>query len=363
MRLEARTAVSRTALVLAPVGAIVVTLLICAALVACAGAPVGKAYLLLLDGGFGSRFAWSETLTRATPLILTGLAVAVAFRTRLFNIGAEGQLYLGALAAVAVGGQVDGGAAPWAASLPNGVLFGLMVAAGMLAGALLLLLPALLKMRLGVDEVVTTLLLNFIVLLAVSTMLDGPMKDPLAMGWPQSVALVPELELTRLMERSRAHSGLLIAVALAVAIWLVNRFTVFGLQMRAVGANRRAAAFAGMPVARVTLLAAALSGALAGLAGVVEVAGRTGYLTLDMSPGYGYTGVVIAMLAGLHPIGVVASAVFVAGILVGADGMSRAVGVPNTIADVIVAVALLSMLVATMLTRYRVRFDRIGKAA
>lgn len=363
MRLEARTAVSRTALVMAPVGAIVVTLLICALLVSLAGAPVGKAYLLLLEGGFGSRFAWSETLTRATPLILTGLAVAVAFRTRLFNIGAEGQLYLGALAAVAVGGQVDGAAAPWAASLPNGMLFGLMVAAGMLAGALLLLLPALLKLRLGVDEVVTTLLLNFIVLLGVSLMLDGPMKDPLAMGWPQSVALVPELELGRLMERSRVHSGLLAAVGLALLVWAINRFTVFGLQMRAVGANARAAAFAGMSVTRVTLVAAALSGALAGLAGVVEVAGRTGYLTLDMSPGYGYTGVVIAMLAGLHPVGVVASAIFVAGILVGADGMSRAVGVPNTIADVIVAVALLSMLVATMLARYRLRFDRIGKVA
>lgn len=363
MRLEARTSVSRTALVMAPVGAIAVTLLVCALLVAAAGAPVGKAYLLLLEGGFGSRFAWSETLTRATPLILTGLAVAVAFRTRLFNIGAEGQLYLGALAAVAVGGQVDGAAAPWAASLPDGVLFGLMVAAGMLAGALLLLLPAVLKLRLGVDEVVTTLLLNFIVLLGVSLMLDGPMKDPLAMGWPQSVALVPELELSRLMERSRVHSGLIAAVGLALLVWGVNRFTVFGLQMRAVGANARAAAFAGMSVTRVTLLAAALSGALAGLAGVLEVAGRTGYLTLDMSPGYGYTGVVIAMLAGLHPVGVVASAIFVAGILVGADGMSRAVGVPNTIADVIVAVALLSMLVATMLTRYRIRFDRLGKVA
>ncbi|SDP48834.1 nucleoside ABC transporter membrane protein [Ralstonia sp. 25mfcol4.1] len=363
MRLEARTAVSRTALVMAPIGAIMVTLLICALLVSLAGAPVGKAYLLLLEGGFGSRFAWSETLTRATPLILTGLAVAVAFRTRLFNIGAEGQLYLGALAAVAIGGQVDGAAAPWVGALPNGVLFGLMVAAGMLAGALLLLLPALLKLRLGVDEVVTTLLLNFIVLLGVSLMLDGPMKDPLAMGWPQSVALLPELELGRLMERSRVHSGLLAAVGLALLVWAVNRFTVFGLQMRAVGANARAAAFAGMSVTRVTLLAAALSGALAGLAGVVEVAGRTGYLTLDMSPGYGYTGVVIAMLAGLHPVGVVASATFVAGILVGADGMSRAVGVPNTIADVIVAVALLSMLVATMLARYRVRFDRIGKVA
>ncbi|QYY28908.1 ABC transporter permease [Cupriavidus pinatubonensis] len=363
MRLEARPTVSRVALVAAPVGAVAATLLICALLVTWAGAPVGRAYLSLLQGGFGSRFAWSETLTRATPLMLTGLAVAVAFRARLFNIGAEGQLYLGALAAVAVGGQVDGGAAPWAAQLPAGLLFVLMVAAGMLAGALLLLGPAWLKLRLGVDEVVTTLLLNFIVLLLVSWMLDGPMKDPLAMGWPQSVALQPEMELSRLMERSRVHSGLLAACALAVAVWAMNRYTVFGLQMRAVGANARAAAFAGMPVGRVTLLAALLSGALAGLAGVVEVAGRTSYLTLDMSPGYGYAGVVIAMLAGLNPLGVVAASVFVAGVLVGADGMSRAVGVPNAIADVIVAVALLTMLVATMLTRYRIRLDRVRGVA
>lgn len=363
MRLEARATVSRIALVAAPVGAVAATLLICALLVAWAGAPVGQAYLKLLEGGFGSRFAWSETLTRATPLMLTGLAVAVAFRARLFNIGAEGQLYLGALAAVAIGGQVDGGPAPWAAQLPAGVLFALMVAAGMLAGALLLLGPAWLKQRLGVDEVVTTLLLNFIVLLLVSMMLDGPMKDPLAMGWPQSVTLLPELELSRLMERSRVHSGLLGACALALAVWAMNRYTVFGLQMRAVGANARAAAFAGMPVGRVTLLAALLSGALAGLAGMVEVAGRTSYLTLDMSPGYGYAGVVIAMLAGLNPLGVVAASVFVAGVLVGADGMSRAVGVPNAIADVIVAVALLAMLVATMLTRYRIRLDRVRGVA
>ena len=363
MRLEARATVSRVALVAAPVGAVAATLVICALLVTWAGAPVGRAYLTLLEGGFGSRFAWSETLTRATPLMLTGLAVAVAFRARLFNIGAEGQLYLGALAAVAIGGQVDGGPAPWAAQLPAGVLFALMVAAGMLAGALLLLGPAWLKLRLGVDEVVTTLLLNFIVLLLVSMMLDGPMKDPLAMGWPQSVTLLPELELSRLMERSRVHSGLLGACALALAVWAMNHYTVFGLQMRAVGANARAAAFAGMPVGRVTLLAALLSGALAGLAGVVEVAGRTSYLTLDMSPGYGYAGVVIAMLAGLNPLGVVAASVFVAGVLVGADGMSRAVGVPNAIADVIVAVALLAMLVATMLTRYRIRLDRVRGVA
>ena len=334
----------------APFIAVAVTLVITSALVAWAGAPVGRAYALLLEGGFGSRFAWSETLTRAVPLILTGLAAAVAFRARLFNIGAEGQLYAGALAAVAVGGLHGGSGfelAPW-------LLFALMMLAAAAAGALLLLGPALLKVRLGVDEVVTTLLLNFIVLLFVSLMLDGPMKDPLAMGWPQSVALNDALLLDKLLPRTRLHTGLLWAVALAALLWALLRFTVTGLQIRAVGANARAAAFAGMPVGWVTVKVALLSGGVAGLAGAIEVAGRAGYVTLDMSPGYGYTGIVIAMLATLHPLGVVAASVFVAGVLVGADSMSRAVAVPTYIADVIVAVSLLCMLVAGMAAQYRV---------
>jgi ABC-type uncharacterized transport system permease subunit len=351
MRLERRPATSPAMLVAAPLGAIVFTLLVTSVLVAWAGAPVGRAYALLLEGGFGSRFALTETLTRATPLILTGLAAAVAFRARLFNIGGEGQLYAGALAAVAVGGLHGGSGfelSPW-------LLVPLMMVAAALAGALLLLGPALLKSRLGVDEVVTTLLLNFIVLLLVSAMLDGPMKDPSAMGWPQSVALQDTLQLDKLIERSRVHTGLLIALACALALWVLLKFTTTGFEIRAVGANPRAAAFAGMPVAWVTVKVALLSGALAGLAGAIEVAGRTAYVTLDMSPGYGYTGIVIAMLAMLNPLGVVAAAIFVAGMLVGADSMSRAVAVPTYIADVIVAVSLIAMLVATMLTQYRVR--------
>ena len=233
-----------------------------------------------------------------------------------------------------------------------------MMLAAAAAGALLLLGPALLKSRLGVDEVVTTLLLNFIVLLFVSMLLDGPMKDPSAMGWPQSVALPDGLQLGKLLERTRVHSGLLWAVVLSLALWAMLKFTTLGFEIRAVGANARAAAFAGMPVASVTLKVALLSGALAGLAGAIEVAGRTGYVTLDMSPGYGYSGIVIAMLAALNPLGVLAAAVFVAGILVGADSMSRAVNVPTYIADVIVAVSLLSMLVATLLAQYRVVWRR-----
>ena len=351
MRLEKRTQTSRTALLLAPVGAITFTLLVSALLVLWAGAPVGRTYAALLQGGFGSVFAWTETLTRATPLILTGLAATVAFKARLFNIGAEGQLYAGALAAVAVGGMHGGSGlavAPW-------LLFPLMMAAAALAGALVLLGPALMKSRLGVDEVVTTLLLNFVVLLGVSALLDGPMKDPLAMGWPQSVALQGELELGKLIPQTRLHTGLLWAVAAAGLLAALLRYTVPGFDIRALGANPRAAGFAGVPVTRTVVLVALLSGALAGLAGAIEVAGRTSYVTLDMSPGYGYSGIVIAMLAGLQPLGVLVAGVFVAGILVGADSMSRAIGVPNTIADVIVATSLISVLVATLLTQYRVR--------
>lgn len=352
MRLEKRTEVSPAALVIAPVAAVAFTLLVSSLLVLWAGAPVSSTWAALLRGGFGSVFALTETLTRATPLILTGLAVTVAFKARLFNIGAEGQLYAGALAAVAVGGLHGGSGF----ALPAPLLFVLMLAAAAIAGALLLLGPALLKAKLGVDEVVTTLLLNFIVLLGVSALLDGPMKDPTAMGWPQSVALLPDLELTKLVTGTRVHTGLLAAGGLAVALWGFFKFTLPGFEIRAIGANARAAGFAGVPVTGTVVLVALLSGALAGLAGAVEVAGRTGYVTLDMSPGYGYTGIVIAMLAGLRPLAVVAAGVFVAGVLVGADSMSRAINVPTYIADVIVAASLLSVLVATMLTQYRVRW-------
>lgn len=351
MRIERRTQAAPLLAITAPLVAVAITLAFSSLLVALAGAPVGEAYAHLLNSAFGSRFAWSETLTRATPLILTGLAAAIAFRARLYNIGAEGQLYAGAMVAVAIGGA-HGGADP---VLPMAVMFVLMLLGAALAGALLLLGPALLKSRLGVDEVVTTLLLNFIVLLFVSMMLDGPMKDPLAMGWPQSVALHGELELSRLIPRTRLHTGLLIAIGLAIMAWLILRFTRWGFEIRAVGMNRQAAGFAGMPVNRVMILVALASGAFAGLAGAIEVAGRTNYVTLDMSPGYGYAGIVIAMLAALNPIAVVLAAVFVAGMQVGADGMSRAVGVPTFIADVIVAAALLAMLVAAMFSQYRIR--------
>ncbi|SJZ93542.1 nucleoside ABC transporter membrane protein [Enhydrobacter aerosaccus] len=347
MRLEPRADSPLSLQLIAPLGAIAAALALCAVLVAWTGAPVLRAYGLLIEGALGSRFALTETLTRATPLILTGLAAAVAFRAKLWNIGAEGQLYMGALTAVILGGgMID---------LPAGLLVPLVMLAAMAVGGATLLGPAVLKVRFGVDEVVTTLLLNFVVLLLVSMLLEGPLKDPMGMGWPQSAPVISAAELPKLIARTRLHAGLAIAVGLAILLWLIDTRTIWGYENRAVGANPRAAAFAGMPVTWIMLRTALLSGGLAGLAGAAEVCGLKGYLTLDLSPGFGYSGIVVAMLAQLHPLGVVGAAVFIAAIFVGADAMSRAMPIPNYIADVMVSTSLLCMLVAGLLVRYRLR--------
>jgi simple sugar transport system permease protein len=222
-------------------------------------------------------------------------------------------------------------------------------------GAALLIGPALMRLRFGVDEVVTTLLLNFVVLLFVGLMVEGPLRDPMSFGWPKSVPVEARLRLPDLVPRSRLHVGLLAALAAAGLVWLVQARTVFGAEARAVGLNARAAAFAGVPIAPTVLLTAALSGALAGLAGAIEVLGPAGQVTTTLSPGFGYAGIVVAMLAGLHPLGVAAAAVFVATVFVGADAMSRATGVPSYIADVMMAVSLIAMLTALLFASWRLR--------
>jgi ABC-type uncharacterized transport system permease subunit len=348
MRLERRTHVPMSLALAAPVGAVVVALVLSGILIAIAGANPIEAYGRMVIGAFGSRLSITETLTRTTPLILTGLAAAVAFRAKLWNIGGEGQFYLGALTVAAVGHQLVAG-------LPSAIAIPVLLAAGAAAGALLLLGPLALRLRFGVDEVVTTLLLNFIVLLFVSMMIEGPLKDPMAFGWPQSVPVSADVMLPKLVPKSRLTIGLLIAIGAALVIWAIQARTVFGFKARAAGLNPRAAAFAGVSLPRTLIAVACLSGALAGLAGAIEVIGLKGYVTTDMSPGYGYSGIVVAMLAALHPIGVVAAALFVGIVFVGADGMSRALGVPSFIADVIVAISLLTMLVALLFTTYRVR--------
>jgi simple sugar transport system permease protein len=348
IRFEPRANTSLLLLVGVPVAAGAAALLLALALLSVTGAPLLRAAILLLQGAAGSGFALTETLTRATPLIFTGLAATVAFRARLWNIGAEGQLYAGALAAVAIGaGRVDA---------PGWLLVPIILAAGALAGALVMLGPALLKARLAVDEVVTTLLLNFIILLFVQMMLEGALKDPMGMGWPQSEPILDHGILPRLAAPMRVHAGLLLALAAALLVAVLQRATVLGFEMRAVGGNANAARFAGIAVPETLVKTGLISGALAGLAGVSEVAGLKGYLTSDLSPGFGYAGIVVAMLAGLNPLAVVPAALFVAGVFVGADTMSRTLGVSNYFADLVVALALLCVLLGSLFTRWQVRF-------
>lgn len=349
MRLEPIKNPSLTRNLLPPAIALSSTFIIASLLAMIAGANPFSVLGLILNGAFGSKFAILETLNRATPLIFTGLAVAVAFRAKFWNIGAEAQLYAGALMTVLLGT----GALPW----PNVAILPVLTLASILAGAVVLLVPALLKTRFGVDEVVTTLLFNFIFLLFISMLLEGPLKDPMGMGWPKSARLIPEARLPRLVEGLRLHWGFALAILSAICIWIIQTRSTLGYEMRAVGLNKEAAAFAGIPVNAVLVKTALLSGGLAALAGFSEVAGLKGSLTLDLSPGFGYTGIIVAMLALLNPLGVIVAALFVAGIFVGADSMSRAADVPTYLADIMLATALLLMVLAIMLTRFRVVRD------
>ena len=336
--------------VLIPVIAGFVSLLLAAVPLSLAGAQILEAYAQMAAGVFGSVFTITETLTRATPLIFTGLAAAIAFRARLWNIGAEGQLYLGALAAVWIGtGMIDG---------PPILMIPLVLLAGAAAGAVGMLGPAILKTRFGADEVVTSLLLNFIILILVQMMLEGPFKDPMGLGWPQSEPILDSASLPALVERMRLHAGFLLAIAVAVVAHAVLAYTVWGFRIRAVGDNASAARHAGIGVNRTLLGVAMVSGACAGLAGVSEVAGLKGYLTSDLSPGFGYAGIVVAMLAGLSPAGVILASLFVASVFVGADSMSRAMGVSSYLADLIVSMSLVCMLVSGFFARFRLRWRR-----
>lgn len=349
MRLEPIKNPSLARSLLPPAIALGTTVVFASLLAMVAGANPFSVFGLILSGAFGSKFAILETLNRATPLVFTGLAAAVAFRAKFWNIGAEAQLYSGALLTVLLGtGLLQW---PSIALLPTIMLFSI------LAGAILLLVPALLKTRFGVDEVVTTLLFNFIFLLFISMLLEGPIKDPMGMGWPKSARVIPEARLPRLVDGLRLHWGFTLAIFSAICIWIIQTRSTLGYEMRAVGLNKKAAAFAGIPVNTILVKTALLSGGLAALAGFSEVAGLKGSLTLDLSPGFGYTGIIVAMLALLHPLGVIVAALFVAGIFVGADSMSRAADVPTYLADIMLATALLLMVLAIMLTRFRLVRD------
>jgi ABC-type uncharacterized transport system permease subunit len=349
-KLEPRAAPAAWLNLALPLVAIATTLVLCSGLIAISGARVLDAYGIMLSGALGSELNVTETLVRAAPMIFTGLAVAVAFRAKFWNIGAEGQLMAGAVAAAVVGAYPMSGPLAWL----------LMALAGAAAGGLVALVPALLRVRLKVDDVVSSLLLNSVVYYAVMALIEGPWKDPFS-GYPISPPIEDSAGLPRLVEGTRLHLGVLAAFIAAGLVWLLITRTTLGFRIRVTGESPEAARYAGIAVGRVIVVTALISGALAGLAGVGEVGGVHFQVMSDLSPGYGYSGIVIAMLARLNPLGMVPAAIFLAIVMTGAQAMSRATGVPVFLADVIQGTALLAMLVALLFTGYRLR--RVGSFA
>jgi simple sugar transport system permease protein len=305
-----------------------------------AGFDPATSLAALWSGAFGSWDAFtSATLVRAVPLVLIGLGIAIAFRGGALNIGAEGQFYAGAIAATWVGLQLG--------STPNVVAVTLLLIAAAVAGLLWVIVPVWLKLRFGVLEVISTLLLNFIAVALVSLMVQGPLQERERI-YPQSESIPEAARLPLLLPGSRLHAGLVIALLAGVILWYVFARTLWGFQLRAVGLGPRAAEVSGrIDSQRMGAAALLLSGAIAGLAGGVEVSGVSYALFQNLSAGYGFTGIAVALLGGLHPAGIVLAGILFGALQAGAGAMQREAGVPALTVHVVEAVIIIIALLAT----------------
>jgi simple sugar transport system permease protein len=309
-----------------------------------AGYDSGAALGALWSGAFGSWYALtSATLVRAVPLILIGLGLALAFRGGAFNIGGEGQFYAGAIAATWIGLGAGG--------LPSPVAVAAVLSGAVLAGALWVAIPVLLRVRYGVLEVISTLLLNFVAEALTSLLVQGPLQESQHI-YPQSDP-IPETARLPLLPGTRLHAGLVLALAGALLLQWVFARTLWGFRLRAVGLGPRAAEIAGRIDSRwMAALALALSGAIAGLAGGVEVAGVSYALFQNLSPGYGFTAIAVALLGRLHPFGVVLAGLLFGALEAGAGAMQREADVPAVAVYVVEAVVIVAVLLAESARRH-----------
>jgi general nucleoside transport system permease protein len=354
LSLEPRVSPPRWLSPAATIGAVLVALLAGGVMITIAGGDPIKSYVHIVSAAFGSIGVLSDTLVKATPLLLTGLACALAFRMRLWNIGAEGQFLLGAWGASAV---VLAPLLP--AGTPAIIVIPAMMLAGAAAGAVWGLIPGILKARLGVNEIITTLMLNYVALFWIQFWVFGPWSEG---GFQQTRPFPPEALLPRLTDFSSAvpafagltvHLGLVFGIVAAGIIWVVLERSRWGYEIRLIGDSPKAARYAGIDIKRNIIVVFAISGALAGLAGMSEVSGVVHKLQDRISPGYGFTAIIIAYLARFDPLKViVASVLFGALILAGREIQPS--GVPAMIQGII----LFSLIVAEVFVRYRVRFER-----
>ncbi len=331
---------------LVPVVAVVVTFLLTAILVLATEKNPFEAFYYFLLAPLSSKSSALEVLVKGTPILLTAASVTFAFSAGYWNIGAEGQLLAGAIAAAGIGLFVK--------PFPPVVALALMIVGGFAAGVVWASIPALLKTKLAVDEIVTTLLMNTVILYLISFLLNGVWRNPTT-GWPQSPEIAASAHFPRLIPTSRLHLGFLVAWVVIGSIWVILTRTPLGLRMRSIGLGQEAARFAGVKVEKTMLTAALVSGGIAGLAGVGEVAGIHFHLIDAISSGYGYTGIIAAMLGGLNPWGVSLASLFIGLVETGAQSVSRALSIPIYLGNVVEAAILLVTLSMLVLQNYRIR--------
>ena len=336
---------------LLPVAAVALALLIGAGMLLALGADPLKAYSAMLQGAAGSVSGITQTLVKATPLLLVGLGITIAFRGGVINIGGEGQLIVGALAATAMALALP----EW----PGVILLPLALAAGVVGGAAWGGVPGVLKARLGVNEILSTIMMNQIAIQLSNYLLRGPMIDPaeIARGTQiaQSAQLPQQVWLIRLVPRTLLNGGAIIAVVMAVLVYIFLWRTTIGYRIRAVGLNAEAARYAGIRVPVYQALALVLGGAFAGLAGAVEVLGVQHRMLEGLSGGYGFSGIVAALFGKLHPLGAIPASILFGGLLVGADKMQRAVQVPSALIGALQGLVVLFVVSSDIWARYRAR--------
>ena len=324
---------------LIPLLAVFVAVVIGGIVIFSAGGNPFEAYAGLIEGSFGSAKAISETGVWATPYILAGLAVALAFRGGLFNIGAEGQLAFGAVAAAWVGYALPGIVKM---SIPPFLHVSLAILAGVLAGAIWAAIPGYIKARWGGHEVINTIMMNYIALNLVSFLLNGPMKDQSPLNVSARTPLIAEgARLPLIISGFRLHWGFILAIVMACVVWFILWKMTLGFQIRTSGLNPDAAKYSGVNVKRIIVLTMALSGGLAGLAGAIEVVGLNYRHELGFSTGYGFDAIAIALLGKTHPAGVVIAAILFGAMRNGATLMQFRTQIPVDVISVIQALILL----------------------
>jgi general nucleoside transport system permease protein len=331
---------NRLRTILGYVAIITILLLLSIFLIIAVGSDVTKAFGSFIRGIFGSFYGFSEVLVRATPLILAGLGVAVGFRTGFVNIGAEGQIYLGAIAITMLGLYFPG--------LPMVVMLPTAIVLGFIFGGVWSVVPGILKARFGISEVINTIMLNYIAINLVGVLVRTALKDP-SYPYPMSPILPVTANFPELLSPTRLHVGFLIALVAAFLVYILVFRTPIGFEMRAVGLNSRACQCAGIPVYRNIVLSSFISGGLAGVAGVGEIAGLHHRLIEGISPGYGYIAIVVALLGKNHPVGVVLAALGIAALQVGSMSMQRSAGVPSSISSIIMGTLVILILARSSL--------------